>query len=114
MNIRKLSISAFTVIAALSLSGCGSSTPTAESAPKAGIDPIAAAITERFGECLVKLKFTEPFDITIYHSTDKADVSNADYSTVILFHTGTSDTGNIITIPDEADGSARVLASVGC
>jgi hypothetical protein len=114
MNIRELLISAVAVFAVLTLAGCSSNAPSAAPKAEATIDPIAVAITERWGDCLRSLKFTEPFDITVYHSTNKADVSNEDYSTVIFFHTGTSNTGNLITIPDEADGSARALASVGC
>lgn len=114
--MKKLPVAVVIAAFVLTVTGCGSSTPTAapkaEAEAEATIDPIAAAITERWGECLIKLKFTEPFDITVYSSTHKADVSSP--NGVIGFRTGISNTGKILLMPDDSDNSARALASVGC
>lgn len=86
--------------------------PAATPKPAAKVDPVAQAITDRYGDCLMKLKFTKPFDINVYSSTHKADVSGA--PGVVGFLTATSNSGNLLIIPDDSDNSARALASVGC
>ena len=86
--------------------------PTATPKPVPTLDSVAQAITDRYGDCLIKLGFTAPFGISVYTATHKADVSGA--PGVVGFLTATSDTGNLLTMPDESDNSARALASVGC
>jgi hypothetical protein len=84
----------------------------ASSAPAATIDAVAQVITDHYGDSLLKLKFAKPFDIAVYSSTHKADVSGT--PGVIGFRTATSNTGKLLIIPDDADNSARAMASVGC
>ena len=101
------------LVAALLLAGCSSAAnPPTPTVTTITIDPVAKAITERYGACLTKLKFTAPFDINVYSSTHKADVSGT--PGVIGFRTATSNSGNLLIVPNDSDNSARVLASVGC
>jgi len=111
------------VILAAALAGCSSPAPAAPAAPAASsapiatptpkpIDPVAQAITDRYGDCLVSLGFTKPFDITVYATTHKAAVSGP--PGVLGFRTATSNTGNLLIVPDDSDNSARAMASVGC
>ena len=135
-----MKLTALATVAVLALAGCSSSAPAASvvakpsvttpttSAPVAAaptlkaaavkpvapvkVDPVAQAITDRYGDCLIKLKFVKPFDINVYQSTHKADVSGT--PGVVGFRTATSNTGNLLIIPEDSDNSARALASVGC
>jgi len=106
------------VILTAALTGCSAPAPAAPAAPTASattpkpLDPVAQAITDRYGDCLVSLKFTKPFDITVYATTHKAAVSGP--PGVVGFRTATSNTGNLIIVPDDSDNSARAMASVGC
>jgi hypothetical protein len=101
-------------VAVLALVGCSSSAGATRTVvkPTPTVDPVVKAITDRYGDCLIKLKFTKPFDINVYQSTHKADVSGT--PGVVGFLTSTSNSGKLLIIPDASDSSARVLASVGC
>lgn len=129
---RVLTTATIATLVALMLTGCGGTTPAATEpassappvaqttpaaaspspTPSPAVDPVSAAITERFGECLIALGFTEPFTIDVFETIQEASVSGT--PGVVSFLTGTSDTGNILTVPDDSDNSARALASVGC
>ena len=130
---------AVVILAAAALAGCSSTAPAAPATPTAAqtvpattptptppppappatkpkpsatVDPVAQAITDRYGDCLVSLGFTKPFTIDVYALTHKAVVSGPPGA--ITFNTGTANTGSLITIPVDTDSSARALASVGC
>ena len=109
-----MKLTALAAVAVLALAGCSTAAPAASvvAKPTPTVDPVVKAITDRYGDCLVKLKFTKPFDINVYQSTHKADVSGA--PGVVGFRTSTSNSGKLLIIPDDSDSSARALASVGC
>ena len=109
-----MKLTVLAAVAVLALAGCSSSAPAATvvAKPTPTVDPVVKAIADRYGDCLVKLKFTKPFDINVYRSTHKADVSGT--PGVIGFRTATSNTGKLLVIPDDSDNSARAMASVGC
>ena len=129
---RVLTTATIATLAALMLTGCGGVTPAATEpassappvaqttpavttptpTPSPAMDPVAAAITDRFGECLIALGFTKPFTIDVFEAIDQASVSGT--PGVVSFLTGTSNDGSILTMPDDSDNSARALASVGC
>ena len=120
--------SALLAIAVLALAGCSAgavsspppsastaskpaaSAPVATAKPAAKVDPVAQAITDRYGDCLVKLKFVKPFTMDIY--PDTAVVSGT--PGVVTFHVAKSNTGSLLIAPVDSDNSARALASVGC
>lgn len=114
---RTWTTSLVSVLAMILLAGCSSTTEPSANPPvpavtTAAVDPVAKAITDRYGDCLVKLKFTKPFDITVYSTTHKAVVSGT--PGVVTFRTATANTGNLLITPEDADNSARALATVGC
>ena len=105
------------ILATILLAGCSNTAepnaaPPAPAVTTTTVDPVAKAITDRYGDCLVKLKFTKPFDIHVYPATHKANVSAT--PGVITFRTATSNTGNLLITPEDADNSARALAAAGC
>jgi CubicO group peptidase (beta-lactamase class C family) len=97
----------FATVLTLGLVGCSSTTP-AEPDAEPTVDPVAALIVERYGDCMPGLAVEDVQRV----SDRRYSVVKGDYSVAWTIGGKNAETGEPFTVPDE--DSMATMERLGC